>query len=230
MADNNSQRANSDAIRALINVTNWYVQFARTQRQNQNFTIAGNYYVAVGHGHLMGFRRLPENITDEDASPPSVSMAQFGYGMKYMLAGVLCYRLGDLPHRSRNLCNRASLLLSDIREEEYTARPKIGLCYEIEADFMTVANMSGSEAAYENAVHYYEDTDSDLGWQMEDAFDDFTLLVEELADSVGYEIDDEARERFRRLSLRDRIEYKREHFPDIIDRVIEVGNWESDLF
>ncbi|WP_420182819.1 hypothetical protein ACNO8S_16580 (plasmid) [Haloarcula sp. KBTZ06] len=94
---------------------------------------------------------------------------------------------------------------------------------------MIVAGNEDFHAAYDTAALQYEDVESDFGWQMEDGFGDFTQIVEELAADVGYDLPDDVTELVYENSLDERIEYKRTHFPDIIDRVIASGNWNSDV-
>lgn len=76
----------------------------------------------------------------------------------------------------------------------------------------------------------YHTVECDEHWQQQADFDDLMLYVLELADSVDYGISDDTREQIYRLSLEERIQFKREHLPDIIEQVIEDGNWESDIF
>ncbi|GGK85049.1 hypothetical protein [Haloarcula sebkhae] len=64
---------------------------------------------------------------------------------------------------------------------------------------------------------------------MEDGFDDFSLIAIELADSAGLAPKDDDRQRIRRTSLDARIKFKQEQYPEIIDAIIDSGNWQSDI-
>ena len=71
--------------------------------------------------------------------------------------------------------------------------------------------------------------ENDLGWSMEGGFEDAIQIPLELADSIGMGVNDDRRNELMYLSLEERIEFKRESYPEIIDTVVDAGNWESEL-
>lgn len=213
---------------AFLGVLRTYKEYAQSRRSDGDLASAGDFYVAAGRGELMRFRRLPS----EKESVPSIDHAGFGIGMRNLLAGALCYRILGDDQRARRHAEQACSIASDCVEAGvFQYEPRDGLCHEIRGDFMLVAGIEGYREAYEGAIPYYEDVDSDLGWQMEDGFFEFTAVVEELASSVGHELPtDEITALVVEDSLTARIAVKRSHLPEILDAVLDAGSWDSDVF
>jgi hypothetical protein len=224
-------------------VTSEYEDFARDQRQKGNVTIAGVYYVATAHGNFMRFRRQPSTIDDESMEDlidekESLTSSRFrwstglGRAITAMIAGGLCFRLADTMDRCQANCTQGTLFLQDVLDHEgnYIASPRIGLYHEMIGDLRLVGELGDYDEAYNTAHKRYRNAEHDLGWSMEDDFDDLMFIVRELANSVEYEISEDTWEQIYRLSLEERIRFKREEYPHIIDRVIEDGNWDSDIF
>jgi hypothetical protein len=225
-----------------VHVIGEYEHFAREHRQSGNLTTAGLYYVATAHGNFMRFRRLPSTTNDnstedtaDNGTPGSPRLrwpTALGISVVYMTAGGLCFRLADAMDRSHTCCTQGTLFLQDILDHESAdiASPQIGLYHEMIGDLRLVGGLGDHDAAYERAHERYRTADSDLGWSMEDDFDDVMQFVLELADSVDYGISEETWEQIYRLSLEERITFKRDNYPTIINRVLEDGNWDSDIF
>lgn len=224
-------------------LTSEYEDFARDQRQSGNLTIAGVYYVATAHGNFMRFRRQPSTIDDEsmkdiidEKEPLNSSRFRWSTGLgraiTAMIAGGLCFRLADAMDRCQSCCRQGTLFLQDVLTHEGThmASPQIGLYHEMIGDLRLVGQLGDHEASYDAAYERYRNAEHDLGWSMEDDFDDMMQYVLELADSAEYGISEDTWEQIYRLSLEERIQFKREEYPHIIDRVIENDNWDSDVF
>lgn len=227
----------------IVSLMSEYKDFAREQRQQGNLTVAGAYYVSTAHGYLMRFRRKPswgndDSMEDHIGEEEPLSSSWFrrstglGPGMRYMIAGGLCFRLGDAMERCRSCCRQGILFLQDVLDHEDThmASPQIGIYHEMIGDLRLIGELGDHESSYESARERYRTSEHDLGWSMEDDFDDMMHYVLELADSVDYGISEDTWEQIYRLSLEERIRFKREEFPQIIEHVIEDGNWESDVF
>ena len=178
----------------------------------------------------MDFRRLPDDPTDAEATIPNPRPFVFGYAISDLLAGALCYRLAGATSRCRRHCEQGELTVRDLLDEAvYTSDARIGLFHEIIGDFRLVGALGDHDEAYEVAAKRYETVDNDLGWSMEGGFEDAIQIPLELAESVGMGVDDDRRNELTYLSLDERIEFKRERYPEIVDAVLEAGNWESEL-
>ncbi|WP_255191828.1 hypothetical protein [Natronobeatus ordinarius] len=116
-----------------------------------------------------------------------------------------------------------------LEEPILTADAEVGFCHELRGDFRLVGDLGGHEDEYAIAAEQYETVENDLGWSSEPYIEDAIIVPVELADSVGFTLGEDERNRIMYLSLEDRIEYKRNQFPEIIDRVIENGNWDSEF-
>lgn len=227
-----------------VHIVGEYKHFAQEQRRSGNLAVAGAYYIATAHGNLMRFRRQPstiddesiEDIIDEEQSPLDSPWFRWptglGKGMRYMIAGGLCFRLADKMDRCRACCTQGMALLQYVLNHEGAgiASPRIGLYHEMVGDLKLVGELGDHEASYDAARERYRNAESDLGWSMEDDFDDLMYIVLELAESVDYGISADTREQIYRTSLEERIRFKRNHYPQIIERVVEAGNWDSEVF
>ena len=153
-------------------------------------------------------------------------------GIRYMIAGGLCFRLADEMERSQACCKQGTLFVQDVLDHESSGMesPTIGLYHEMIGDLRLVGLLDNHETSYDAARERYRNAESDLGWSMEDDFDYLMLTVLQLADSVDYNISTETREQVYRTSLEERIRFKRDHYPQIIERVVEAGNWDSEIF
>lgn len=227
MSDKNTDREpdESELAKSFITVRRQYLEAAQTAREGGDLEAAGVYYVATARGHLMQSRQLPDETDAEDGL--SVGYSWFGLGIARYLKGALCFRLADAQQRCRYHCQQGAAIAADAREEFYTYPAEVGLSYEMVGDFRLVAGQNDYDDAYAAAAERYAPVENDLTWQMEDGFDDLSYLMLVLAASVGMAPDDELRDAIARTSLDERIAYKREQYPEVIDAVVEAGNWKS---
>ncbi|USZ71094.1 hypothetical protein [Natronosalvus halobius] len=116
-----------------------------------------------------------------------------------------------------------------LEEPVFTTEAQIGLCHELRGDFRLIGGTGNHDDEYALAAERYEKVENDLGWSMESEFEDVIQIPLELADSVGMGVDDDRRNELMYLSLEERIAYKRHTYPEIIDAVVEAGNWKSDV-
>lgn len=228
MSENSSDC--TDLIDAITRAIRDYREYAQSKRQSSDLETAGAYYVAAARGSLMKFRRLPSDLTDASADSPPPKPYDFGYAMSDLLLGALCFRLAGVLTRCRYHCEQGEVIVSDVLEEPvFTTDAQVGLCHELQGDFRLVADLGNHDEEYALAADRYEKVENDLGWSMESEFEDAIQIPLELAESVGRGVSSERRNELMYLSLEERIAYKREAYPEIIDVVIETGNWESDV-
>lgn len=90
-----------------------------------------------------------------------------------------------------------------------------------------MAGLDGYKKSYERAAELYRGTSNPIGWQSESEFEFFMQPLVKFAHSVNYGLDDETEEAIRRRSLMDRIIYKRDHYPEIIEQVLQAGGWDE---
>lgn len=198
---------------------------ARTLRREGDLRSAGEYYVASGFGHLMTFRQIERDTT---------SPKEIGGATQMLLLGALCFRCTGNATRAERYCSIGIDVVEDLRTvvrsmQQPTADARIGLCYELQGDFGTLGEFTDHAAAYELAQERYEEVKEQRRWSDELEFGKPLLVLFDLADSVGFDIPEDEKAAIQ-TSLVDRIEFKRDHFGEIVDRVIEDGNWESETW
>ncbi|MFB1065693.1 hypothetical protein [Natrinema sp. H-ect4] len=186
-----------------------YKEFARAKRRAGNLQTAGEYYVAAARGNLMQYRRLPDDLTDSD-DPPSPNAMKFGFAIKGLLLGALCFRIDGAYDRCHHHCKQGESIVTDLLiEPAFTMDARVGLCHEICGDFRLIGDLGEYDEAYTMAANRYTRVDNDLGWSSESEFEDVIQIPLELADSVEMGLDTEHRNRIMYTSLDDRIEYKK---------------------
>lgn len=207
---------------------------AQEQRNKGAFDDAGRYYTAAAHGWFMRFRSLPEDLPDSYSVPAS-SPKYLGRGVQDILASALCFRLADAPDRCQNRCEQGLLFVNDLLDhqelvQESDEQPRIGLLHEMVGDLRLFGDLEGHDDAYRTAQEYYEGVSSQRGWQSEPEFDSQIRTLVELAKSADYGLEKGTERKILHESLTARIEYKREHYPTIIQEVLTDGTWHSDGF
>ncbi|WP_147435223.1 hypothetical protein [Haloarcula sp. Atlit-120R] len=203
-----------------------YRRAARRARELDDLETAGSFYVAASRIGMAESFPLPD-----DNRPPDASTANklfFTQALREFLLGSLCFRLADCGDRCQRHCEQGVAIMTDVRDTLFHDPAEIGLGYEIIGDFQLVAGFNNYNESYSLAAEQYATIDNDLGWQMEDGFDDFSLIAVELADSAGLGPENGDRERIRRTSLDARAKFKQEQFPEVIEAIITRGNWKSD--
>jgi hypothetical protein len=109
-------------------------------------------------------------------------------------------------------------------------KARLGLAHEMRGDISLFAGIHGHQDEYTQASEIYKTVDSDKGWQADDEFSIIIKPVIELAASTNYEIDVETKDRIERTSLEARTRFKDDTLDSILDRVLDQGGWESDIF
>lgn len=203
-------------------------EYARDARRSGDYAIAANYYTAAYH-ESMGESRTPPQVSSEDSSI-GMDLTEFGYGIESLLRAALCYRLGSEPRRAENRCREGIVVVEDVCEHErgFDEPARQGLCREILGDLKLVGGLGEYEreyAAAEGKYSPYDDTHRQVQWQAEPEFEFVIGFALELADAVGYEFGDRERHRILARSLDDRIAFKRDRYPTILERVLDAGEW-----
>ncbi|NLV11687.1 hypothetical protein [Haloarcula argentinensis] len=204
-----------------------YSRVARQSRELDALETAGSFYVAAARIGMAKSIRLPDENRPPDAS--NANDLFFAQAVREFFLGSLCFRLAECDDRCQRHCEQGVAIMADARDALYNDPAEIGLSHEIIGDFRLVADFDNYQESYSLAADQYATIDNDLGWQMEDGFDDFSLIAIELADSAGLAPKDDDRQRIRRTSLDARIKFKQEQYPEIIDAIIDSGNWQSDI-
>lgn len=225
MSDPETEFTTTERHTALLQSQRRYRAYARECRRAGNFERAGAYYVAHAMGDQMRLRPQPDETTSE---APKIKASAFGYAVKYLFAGGLCYRLADAEEQCRRSARQGEEMAAGLLAEGAFEGSREGLLHEARGDFRILGTRGEYESAYERAAEYYRESETDLGWQMEDEFDSLSRFVVELAQSTEYGLDEATRAEFTRESLDVRIAYKRAHLPKIVEAVIADGNWQSE--
>jgi hypothetical protein len=209
-----------------------YAIVAQEQRDRKRFNNAGVYYTAAAHGWFMRFRCLPEDLPDSYNAPAN-SAKYLGRGVQDMLAAALCFRLENSLDQCQNRCKQGLLFIEDLLNhdgfaQEIDEKPRIGLLYEMIGDLRLFGEFEDYDDAYLTAKDHYGGVNSQRGWQSEPEFDSLIRTLVELAKSTDYGLDERTEKQILHKSLLDRIEYKRKHYPSIIQEVLTDGTWDSD--
>lgn len=187
---------------------------------------AANYYVSSAFGYLMKFRHL-------DGGDHRLSPTKFGYFTSVLLLGALCHRISGNPERARHYSSVGIEVVADIRDNETMYDTDVeaptGLCQEFIGDFRLVGQLDCWKDAYRTAADHYSTVDNHRQWAAEPEFEQPMITLIELAEGVDYDLTDDTKGRIRYTSLEARIRFKHDHYEEIIQRVVDEGNWESDI-
>lgn len=228
---------------SIVRLLRQYRQFARKLREDGRLETAAAYYIASYHGNLMRVRPDPGWLSEEMnpteyGEESNLNLTKYnwptalGSAYRNLYAGCLCHRIAGCPSRCDQYANSGISFLRDIQtnENESISEPRLGLLWEIIGDLRVISDIGEANKAYNEAQSRYVLSDSDLGWSMEDDFDEIIIVTMDLADSADVFIeDDNKREQITRLSLDDRIRFKISRFENIIAGVLNAENWTSDV-
>lgn len=201
---------------------------ARTYRQDEEFEDAGTYYAAAAYGWFMKFR-----VVETVQHQPPYASHHLGYGIQDLTASALCYRLAGEDQRCHQRCKEGYHIIQDLLEHDPVFQtekmePERGFFNEVLGDFAMIDG-GEYEPHYEYAAKIYQQVPNPINWQAESEFHSAIQTALELADSTGFQLDSDHRERIEHVSLADRIDFKRNHFADIVDQVLADGNWVADV-
>lgn len=186
-------------------------------RSRGSFTQAGHLYTAAAH-EILG----RANYAEEPLEKSQVDTAR---GLSAFMSAALCYRLAGENDRCWIRCSQGILIAEEIRDHVANYEPQQGMMYEYIGDFRVIGGREDWKAAYEAAEAIYAEVDNVIGWIAEPEIDINTTFMVKVAKSVDYEIDRHTKAEIDSCSLDRRIQYKQANFKEIIDRVIEEGEW-----
>lgn len=207
-----------------------YVSEAHEHRRRHEYQLAGDYYSIAGYASL---------ATEWDTiRADDVSHLQKGDVLKAFVwqeYAATCYRLAGLPSRVDNRARQGILGLEDVRNTVVEHQAWLGLTWELAADLRVIADLPGSEEAYETASEHYREveassTDSQLlGWVGEPGFNETMLYLVTLAEGVGVELEmNDVRLDDETASLLPHLEYKRERLAELLETLDAQGVWKSE--
>lgn len=153
-------------------------------------------------------------------APLEDDSTKVGRGLCSLLSSAVCYRRAGVEDRCRNRCHQGILVCEDIEDHVAAYAPQKGLMNEYIGDYRLIGDLGNHEAAYENARTIYEETDNHIGWQAEPEFELNMTFFLELAKSADVDIDRTTKASIKAESLVDRIEFKRDRFPAILETVV----------
>jgi hypothetical protein len=203
-------------------------KYAESCRKEGQLQTAGNYYANAAFGWFMKFRHIPNENKDLNGEcSNNIKPAYIGYSISDLIFSSLCYRINKMSYECRNRCMLGILLVDNIRVNEkiFNEDAELGFCNEVIGDLKLVGDIEGSAKSYQEAESYYEQVSNPISWQAEPEFEAAIIPHIDLSISVGYGFGESDRESIMYKSLLSRISYKKNHFRDIIKKVIEAGNW-----
>ena len=205
-----------------------YSDFARGLREDGQLSAAGSYYSSSAFGYLMKFRSIERKQNKKEILP-----TKLGYFSRNILLGALCHRITGNDSRTELLCRQGVLAIKEVLDHEpLFQKPEreapIGLCHEMIADFRVTGKLDSPNQSYFESKKYYKEVGNQRRWSVEPEFEVHLNTLVKLTNAINHELPSEKESQMRN-SLVDRIEYKEENFEKIIKKVVEVGNWDSDL-
>lgn len=187
-----------------------YRQEADGRRLDRDFEAAGDNYTVAAYKEL-------------EESEYAV-WRQLGSGLAELAHAAICYKLSEAPGRCKNRCQQGLLIAEDLEENVAEAEPQKGLMYELAGDFKLIGDIGQYSQEYERAEQIYARYESDsLRWQAESEFEVGIAPFIRVVQSVDHTI--ERYSRVRSSSLLVRINYKSDHFPELLEELIESGKW-----
>ena len=139
-----------------------------------------------------------------------------------MLVSSLCYKLGDMPDRSRNRCRQGILIAEDAKNHEVRHEPEKGILQEFVGDFRVLGELPNADEAYERATEIYESCGNPIGWNGEPLFASNMRFLRDMTKASGREPDYDSQEwqEILNTTFTARIEYKRENLEQMIYQII----------
>jgi hypothetical protein len=189
-----------------------YRDDAEESRESGDFAEAGHRYTAAGY-EILGHANYAQE-------PFERGQVDTTYALISMLSATLCYRLsGDLA-RSNVRGKQGILLVEELRDHVVRYDAQRGVMYEYIGDFRLVADSGDWESAYDEAEEYYVDVENVIGWRAEPEFEMNLGFLFDVASQADYGIDRRIKDDLKTSALERRIEFKRDHFMDIVSELV----------
>lgn len=163
------------------------------------------------------------------------TLDQMASGVHYLFRAALSFRLAGAEKRAKNRTEQGLLIVDDIRTHVVRDRIEHGICYELEGDLRTIAELNGADGAYSSACEIYEeyeartDIDEIVGQMAERSLQENTELLRELISVTDFELSEQRKTRIEFQSPVARVEFKRRSFNSIVEDFIDRGEWLSVL-
>lgn len=182
---------------------------------NGKFSEAGDIYVQAGFEETGQFFGLSSR----------------GIELRMFFKACLCYRLAGEENRCKFVANFAIVLA-----EEYIARAKErpkpsqsfdrvkqGAWHEFIADFQRIAGFADSSEAYNRAKAIYKQEGDPLANFGEGPIRSAQAIFDDVALHAG--VDEEIVIEATKGTLTEWVDYKREHFPELIEILLSSEEW-----
>jgi hypothetical protein len=194
-------------------------QLAEEYRSNQEHIQAAGSFISLSYLYF-GNSKINMGTLDEN----QVEAAQ---GLRNLMSGVTCYRLGQSTTRAQNLAEQGILIAEDVRDHVATFDAQRALMKEYIGDLRVIADLDGADGAYQTAHDEYAEIDNPIHWQAEPAFQVLMTEFLSMTKAAGHDIPRMEKPSIKSESLVDRITYKRERFPEIVESLLTIEEWDE---
>lgn len=181
---------------------------------------AGDFESAGDHFTWAAF----EGLGESELSKEGASEWAIGDAIHCLQSAALCYRLAGGLERCQLRCEQGISIARELREFVLKPDPEKGLTFEYEGDFRVIGDLEGYEEAYLTAARYYMDNKPFDGWEGETLFVWNYKLFEELVNVTEHDVPEYLDLNYEFLH---RVKYKRTEFPNIVQQLVEQGEWEG---
>lgn len=155
-------------------------------------------------------------------------------GLVLLLRASLSYRLDDSERRSAYRARNGALIIEEVEELVVETDVERGILAEYKGDFELISGRSDGADSYQRALGHYSNyeentgVDERIGQMSEPPFRDNTDLLRELIEATETSIDEDTTTKIEYRSPVERIRFKRNRFPEIVESVIERQRWLRD--
>lgn len=200
-----------------------HLSAARESRKSDDLVSAGNYYTAAAHEYA-------GTVTEHIFPEPDKTYA----AVSNLCYAATCYRIAGDDFRLQNRCDQGIHLAEDyieyIQRQDFEERSfgdlRRGAWPEFIGDLRTVALREMADEAYDEAIEIYQSAGE---WEFVMAEQEHSSLAgyfRSLRRGLGQEIPPTAPEQEAfDISFAEWVEYKREHLPELLERLDEQGTW-----
>jgi hypothetical protein len=203
-------------------VSNDYRDEAITQLVDRQYGEAGDRYTLAGFGELGELTGDGRNTLVDDG------LGWYGFGLQYLTAAGLCYRLSGPAGRAGNRAKQAIVYAEDQRDFVRDHPVERGICEEFVGDAYAVAGADAASDAYERAAAAYREADVEdaTEWATKPVFEAANGLILHASRNTPDETmwdDLHGSDPSTGEYLAYRARYKSRVLPRVVDRVVEEG-------
>lgn len=194
-----------------------YRDAAEESRRSGEFTKAGHQYTAAGY-EILGHAEYAQE-------PFERGQVDATYGLISLISATLCYRLAGNLARCRVRKEQGILLAEELRDHVVRYDAQRGVMNEYMGDFELICDAGDWRSAYDEADTFYRIVENEIGWRAEPEFEMNLGFMLEVASQADYGIDRRTKDDLKTSDLEDRTAFKREHYSDIISKLVaDEGN------